>query len=95
MRRLTFIATAALLCAACGEQKQAADNGFMINFKKEFGQSCEAAASRRAGAEIARKYCGCALDKLVAKYRPTELAGLTPDKVQPIMTQCAKDVGVE
>ncbi len=95
IRHLAFITIAAVLCASCGEQKQAIDDSFKESFKRGFLSSCQSAAANSVSADVASKYCSCGLDKVVAQYSPSELAALGLDKVKPIMAQCAKDVGAQ
>ena len=95
MRRLALIAIA-IVSASCNQQKKPpADDNYAVQFKRGFLSSCQTAAEKNVSADLARKYCGCGLDKVVAQFRPEEFATLNLDKVKPIMAQCAAEVGIK
>ena len=85
-----------LTLSACGDVKQAAEDGFKKEFVASFGKQCaEGATTTGVPADMATKVCECTAKELVETQNMTELASLDMEKAMPIMQKCAGDAGIE
>ena len=93
---LAALAAAAGGLAGCDEAQKGFEQGFEKQFVESFGPSCESSATGAgAPAGLAKTVCKCAADELIAKYDPSDLMNLSPDKAMPVMQACAKKAGIE
>ena len=91
-----LLATAALTLSACGDVKQAAEDGFKKEFVSSFGKQCaEGATTTGVPADMATKVCECTATELAETQSMTELASLDMEKAMPIMQKCAGEAGLE
>ncbi len=90
MTRTLFIAIGPLaLLAGCSAAEEAGNEAFDTNFLS----SCKSSGSASgAPQEVIDSYCGCALDKINEQYSGSEKLNLSPENVQPIMTECLAEV---
>ncbi len=90
------LAALALGLSACGDVKQAAEDGFKKEFVASFGKQCaEGATTTGVPADMATKVCECTATELAETQSMTELASLDMEKAMPIMQKCAGEAGLD
>jgi hypothetical protein len=91
-----LIATLALGLSACGEMKQAAEDGFKKEFVPSFTQECvKGAAASGIPTDMLTKTCECTATELVETQSMTDLASLDMEKAMPIFQKCAAKAGLD
>jgi hypothetical protein len=100
MRR-TIGVMALMLLGACnapvgdGNSGDAFSKGFHDSFRPKFIEQCVSGAASKAPPGLKVDFtpiCGCAADKMMARYSATQLMSGPPDgEAKQIIEQCAKE----
>lgn len=88
---LAVIMTAALSISSCGgkEKEEEKKAVWSEGERKIYLESCEKSAANSLGAEKAKEYCNCTLEKMEAKYPDSkDVSKVTAEEINQMAEEC-------